>query len=101
MKIKGTGVSPTLRIDEMSVSTSSSSSISPLLCLPPPVRSVHLGIEVFQWHIAANVTLRGINRILGVCWLPLQSSDAFDNVSTLVFDRVLVIVIPFHILESV
>jgi hypothetical protein len=36
----------------------------------------------------------------GVGWLPHQPSDAFDDVSTPVFDRALVIVIPSHILES-
>jgi hypothetical protein len=36
----------------------------------------------------------------GVSWLPHQPSHALDDVSTAVFDRVLVIVIPFHILNS-
>jgi len=71
------------------------------LCLPPPVRGVHFGIEAFWWHIAVKATLRGINRMLGVRWLPHRTSDAFDDVSTPVFDRALVIVISFHILESV
>jgi hypothetical protein len=39
--------------------------------------------------------------MLGVGWLPHQPSHAFDDVSTPVFDRALVIVIPFHILKSV
>ena len=34
-------------------------------------------------------------------WLPHQPSHALDDVSTPVFDRALVIVIPSHILESV
>jgi hypothetical protein len=39
--------------------------------------------------------------MLGVRLVPHQPSDAFDDVSTPVFDRALVIVIPSHILESV
>jgi hypothetical protein len=45
--------------------------------------------------------LRGVNKMLTVRWLPHQPSHAFDDVSTPVFDRMLVIVIPFHIFESV
>jgi hypothetical protein len=45
--------------------------------------------------------LRGLNKIIGVRWLPHQPSHAFVTVSTPVVDRVLVIVIPSHILESV
>jgi len=71
------------------------------VCLPPPVRSVHFGIEAFRWRIAVKATLRGINKMLGVRWLPHQPSHAFDDVSTPVLDRALVIVIPFDILESV
>ena len=84
-----------------SISTLLSSSISAYLCLLAPVRSVHCSIEAFPWHIAVNTTLRGINEMLGAGWLPHQSSQAFDDVSTPVLDRRLVIVIPFHILESV
>jgi len=62
---------------------------------------VHFGIEVFRRRIAGKATLRGVNKMLGVSWLPLQPSHAFDDVSTLVFDRALVIVIAFHILVSV
>jgi len=101
MKIKGTSVSPTLSVDYTSVSTSSCSGISPYLCLPLPVRSVHFGIEEFRRRIAVEATLRGITMMLGICWLPHPPSHAFDDVSTPVFDRALVIVIPFHILESV
>ena len=101
MNIRGTSVSPTLSADLTSDSTSSYSGISPYLCLPPPVRSVNFGIEVFQWHIAVKATLRGINKMLGIGWLPHQPSHAFDDVSTPVFDRALVIVIPCHILKSV
>jgi len=70
MKIKGTSVSPTLSVDLMLVSTSSPSDICPYLCLPPPVRSMYFSTEVFQWRIAVKATLRGINRMLGVGWLP-------------------------------
>jgi len=85
----------------MSISTLISSSISPDLCLPPPVRSVHFGIEAFRGCIVVKATLRGENGMLGVGWLPHQPSHAFDDVSTTVFDRALGIVIPSHILESV
>jgi hypothetical protein len=62
---------------------------------------VHFGIEAFRLHIAVKATLRGINMMLGIRCLLYQSSHAFDDVSTAVFDRALVIVVPFHILESV
>jgi hypothetical protein len=39
--------------------------------------------------------------MLGVGWLLHQPSHALDDTSNQVFDRVLVIVIPLHILESV
>jgi hypothetical protein len=39
--------------------------------------------------------------MLCVGWLPHQPSHAFDDVSTPVFDRALVIIIPSHVLESV
>ena len=39
--------------------------------------------------------------MFGVGWLPHQPSHAFDDVSTPVLDRLLVIVIPSHMLESV
>jgi len=39
--------------------------------------------------------------MLGIGWLPHQSSHPFDDVSTPVFDRALLIVFPSHILESV
>jgi len=51
--------------------------------------------------MAVKATLRGVNMMLGVRWLQHQPSHAFDDVSTPVFDRVLVIVIPSDILESV
>jgi len=85
----------------MSISVLLSLSISPYLCFPPPVRSVHFVIEVFRGRIAVKATLRGENEMLSVCWLPHQPSHAFDDISTPVFDRLLVIVIPSHILESV
>ena len=62
---------------------------------------MHFGIEVFQGRIAFKATLRGENEMLSVAWLPHQPSHTFDDVSTPVFDRALVIVIPSHILESV
>jgi hypothetical protein len=61
---------------------------------------VHFGIEVFRGRIAVKATLRGINKMLGVLWLPHQLSDAFEYFSTPEFDRALVIVIPSHILEG-
>ena len=42
-----------------------------------------------------------MNKMLVVRWLPPQQSHAFNDVSTLVFDLALVIVIPFHFLECV
>jgi len=76
-------------------------SISVYLCLPPPLHNVHFGIELFRWHIAVNATPKGVNEMLSVGWLPYQASHAFDNASTPLFDRGLLIVIPSHILESV
>jgi len=64
--IKVTSVSSTLSIDLTSISTLLSSSISPYLCLPPPVRSVHFGIEAFRGRIAVKATLRGKNEMLSV-----------------------------------
>jgi hypothetical protein len=61
---------------------------------------VHFGIEAFRGRIAVKATLRGENEMFGVGWLPRQPSNAFDDVSTPVFDTALVIVIPSHILES-
>jgi hypothetical protein len=61
---------------------------------------VHLSIEAFRLHIDVKAMLRGVNEMLGVGLLPHQPSDAFDDVSTPVFDRPLVIVIPSHIIES-
>jgi hypothetical protein len=62
---------------------------------------VHFSIEAFQGLITVKATLRGENEMLGIGWLPHQPSYAFDDVSTPVFHRVLVIVIPSDILESV
>jgi hypothetical protein len=101
MKLQGTSVSPSLSVALTLISTLLSSSISAYLCLPLPVRHWHFNIEVFRWRIAVKATLRGVNEMLGVGWLPHQPSHAFDDVSTPVFDRPLVIVIPFHILEGV
>jgi hypothetical protein len=77
-----------------------SSSISLYLGLRPPVRSVHFDIEAFRGRIALTATLRGENEMLGVGWLPYHPSHAFDDVTTTVFDRALVIDIPSHILKS-
>jgi len=101
MKIKGTDLSPTLSVDLTLISTILSLSISPYLCLPPPVSSVHFGIEVFRWLIAVKATLRHETEMAGIGWLPHQPSYPFDDVLTPVFDRALVIAIPSHILESV
>jgi len=101
MKSTGTSVSPTLSFDQRSVGASSCSGISPYLCLRPPVSSVHFGIEVLWRRIAVRATLRGVKKMLGVCWLLHQPSHAFDDVSTPVFVTALVVVIPFHILGSV
>ena len=62
---------------------------------------MHFGIEEFRWHIAVEATLRGVDEMLSIGRLPHQASHAFDDVSTAVFHRVLVIVIPSHMLESV
>ena len=85
MKIKVTSGSPTLSIYKTSISTLLSWSISPYLCLSPPVRSIHFVIEVFRWRIAVKETERGVNMMLGVGWLPHQPSYAFDDVLTPVF----------------
>jgi hypothetical protein len=75
--------------------------ISPGLCLPLPVCSVHFGLDVFHWRIAVKASLSGVNEIFRIDCLPLKPLHAFDDVSTPEFDRALVIVIPPHILESV
>jgi hypothetical protein len=81
-------------------STLLSSSISPFLCYPPPVRRVHFGIVAIWGRITVKATLRCETEILGVGWLRNQPSHAFDDVSTAELDRALVIVIRSHILES-
>jgi hypothetical protein len=48
-----------------------------------------------------KATLRGVNEMLGVGWLPHQPFHAVHNVSTPVFDRPLLIVISSRILEGV
>jgi len=101
MEIMGTSESTTLSIELVSISMGLSSSISPYLRLSPLVRSVHFGIEAFRWRIGVNATLRGVNEMLGIGWLLHQPSHGFDEVSTPVFDKALVIVIPSPILESV
>jgi hypothetical protein len=97
----GTSVSPSQSVAFTSISTLLSSSISAYLCLQPPVRCVHFSIEAFRWRFGVKATLRGLNEMLGVGWLAHQPSHAFDDVSTPVFDRPLVIVMPSHILEGV
>ena len=62
---------------------------------------MHFGIEVFRGHIAPQATLRGENEMRGVGWLRYQPSHAFDDISTAVFDRALVIVLSPNILEGV
>jgi len=62
---------------------------------------VHFGIEAFLGRIAVEAPLRGKNELLGLGWLPHLPSPVFDDVSTPVFDRVLVTVIPSHIFTSV
>jgi hypothetical protein len=62
---------------------------------------VHFGIETYRGHIAVKAPQRGENEMLVIAWPPHQASDAFDDVSTAEFDRVLVVVIGSHILESV
>jgi hypothetical protein len=100
-KIEGTNLSPTLSVVQMWISTLLSSRIYPYLCLPPPVHSVHFGIEAFRWRIMVAANLRGVNEILRVGWLRHQPSHTIADVSTAVFDGGLVIVIPLHIFESV
>jgi len=62
---------------------------------------VHFIIAAVPWHIAGQVTLRAEIEMLGVGSLLYLPSHSVDDVSTPVFDRALVIVIPFHIPESV
>jgi len=62
---------------------------------------VHFGVEVFGWRKDVKAMLRVINDMLGLGWLPHQLSDGSDNVSTPVFDRALVTVMPFHMVQSV
>jgi len=62
---------------------------------------VHIIFEAVPWHIASQGTLRAEIEMLGVGWLLHQPSHAVDDVSTPVFDRALVIVILYHIPESV
>jgi hypothetical protein len=61
---------------------------------------VHFSIEVFWRLIGVKAMLRGENAMLSVGWLAHRPWDAFDDVSTPVFDRALVIIIPSHILDS-
>jgi hypothetical protein len=65
------------------------------------VPGVHFDIEAFQCWIAVNATLRSVNEMLSVGWPPHQPFHAFGEVWTPVCDKLVVIVIPSHILESV
>jgi len=62
---------------------------------------VHFGIEVLRLVMAVKATPMGVNEKLGVSWQAHQPSRTIHDVSTHGFDRVLVIVIQSHILESV
>jgi hypothetical protein len=55
---------------------------------------VNFGKEVIRWRKAVKAMLRGVMMMLSVGWLPQQPSHAFDDVTTPVFNWVLVIVIP-------
>jgi len=101
MKIRWTSVSPSQSVAVTSISTLLPSSISAYLCLPLPVRSVHFGIDAVRYCITVKPTLRGVNEMLGVGWLPHKPSHAFDDVSNPVFDSAWVTFIASHILESV
>ena len=98
---QGNQCNPSPSVALTSISTLFSSSVSAYLCLPSSVRSLHFSMEAFRWRIAVKATLKGVNEMLGIGWLLHQPSHAFDDVSTPVFDRPLVIVIPSHILETV
>jgi len=99
--INRTSVSPTLSVAITSNSTWLCSGISPYLCLPLLVFSVHFSIDALRWGITVNTMLKCKNQMLGVGGLPHQPSHTHEYVSTAVFVRALVIVIPFHILKSV
>jgi len=100
-KIKGTSVSISRSIHYISMSTWLSSSVSPYWSLPPPVLIVNFCIIALWWCISVEAMLIGVHEMIRVGGQPHQASSAFDDVSTTVFDRVLVIVIPSHILKSV
>jgi hypothetical protein len=84
MKIKWTTISPTLSINLKSFNTLILSSISPYLCLPLPVHSVHFSLEVFHWRFGVTATLRGVNEMIGMGCLLHQPWHTVDDVSTLV-----------------
>jgi hypothetical protein len=62
---------------------------------------VHLGIEAFRTYIAVKTKLTGVHEMLEVGWLANQPSHAFDDASTPVYYRALVIVIRSNIISSV
>jgi len=100
MKIKGSTVSPSQSVALTLIGTLLSLSISAYLCPPPPGRSVHFISKACWLRIAVEATLRGVNEMLRIRLLPHQPPHAFDDVSSPVFNRPLVIVIPSLILKS-
>jgi hypothetical protein len=101
IKIKRTRISCSRSIALPLNSTLLSSCISSYLFHQPPVHSVHCSTKACGLCIAVQATLRGVNEMFCVGWLQHQPSYGFDDVWTPLIDRVLVIVIPSHILESV
>jgi hypothetical protein len=55
----------------------------------------------FRWCITVKATIRGVNEILSISWLPHQPSHAIEDVRTPVVDRRLVMVLTSHILDGV
>jgi hypothetical protein len=88
MKIKVTSVSHHLTVDLMSISMWLSCSISPYICLPPPVHSVQCGIETFRLRLAVQAMIWGVDVMLGVVHMPYQPSDALHDVTIPVFQTV-------------
>jgi len=101
MQTKGTSVSLSLSIALTSISTLRSSSIPACLFLPPPVHSVNFTVEAFHVRIAVEAMLTGVKEMFGVGWPRHQPSPAFYDVSTPGFDRTLMVLFLWHILESV
>jgi len=57
---------------------SSSLGISRYLCHPPPVHSVHCGIEASRRRITDKAMTRSVNKMLGVGWLPHQPDSQYS-----------------------